>query len=603
MACKLDQSLNSKSNCLPLAAYLDPDSWNELIRLTRPNLTSYVSRCPATSQAANGLFKLLGSGYCYGEEISRGHWQTFNAGAPGWTHRWCGNLRAGIIEGVFRPLESKDIVRSFCGPRSAIAVSDRFHQSHQRWTSENAILVPPWLEANINSIRFDIDLMNGWNPVHAISACKTAIEVGAETGFQVRNFSTGNRGIQTVFAFPAPVSIRVATSVAELIRKILNRRLEEPAKLDVDSTSSLMRLPGCRHAATQQLALFIDTENRCYFDKVEQANLIGNGLGWIAVAGNKNISSDDFANLTNELDIILDSQKIQHDCIVRGAELSDLLLTELSRGTSNLVDLASHVITTSKSNRATNTTPFPNSETNSANRTKIAQDRLLAPPMPGHTWKWMTDPYGGVWASRMLYGEPQGLDILIDILRNVPASSKAVLNERERTAKQLWQKFKFKPPSSANHNFHPQDVKAVEAMAEIAVRHSREYKHNAETKSTGIDIRQLQNIIKVANVMMYALRESGGTEFTLSERNGSHLSKKFFDKPVSPSTFKRIAKLLETEQRVRFKRELPYNVQGDVASEGISPLVPAFERLHGTVSRYKASKWLLEKLDQCDQSP
>jgi hypothetical protein len=599
---QLNLSLTSNSNTLPLAAYLDPDEWNVLVRLKKPNISSYHLRCKNTSSTAAGLFSQIGTGYCYGEEADPGKWTTFNAGSPGWTHRWQGNSRVGVITGVFRPLESKDILRAFCGPRSAIAVSDRFNENHLNWIKNPPVNDSPCLMKTINSIRFDIDLAGGWSTFPAIRLCNQASMAGDVSGFQNRSFFTGNRGIQTIFALPAPVTIRTATALASLLRNILQQHVGTDGIVDADSTSSLMRLPGCRHAKSQKLGLFIDSGNRCFFDAKEQARLISRSFGWNESELGSYLSVHDFSELVNHIEALLDAHNLQHDLRVRGQQLATILTSDTKPGKYNLIDDARSNLAVQVAGGFTQATSTSVQQSNAATiRKELAQKHLLNHPVSGATWQWMTYSFGGVWSCRLLHGEQLGLDVLLDILRNVPAKSKSVLAQREKTAKRLWSTFRFLPPSATIPAFHSADMVGVGVIVELALKAGRTYNHKAGDIKTTMDIRQLQNLVKVANVMLHALRESGGVEFTLSERNGSHLSKKFFDKAVSPSTFKRISRMLEAEQRVRYERTMPYSVQGGIEWEGEVPIASVFEKQPGTTNRYRPSKWLTNLLREHEQ--
>lgn len=100
----LDLSLGATTNTFPLAAYLDPDGWDGLARLKQPNIQSFESRCPRTVEAARGLHRSVAPGYTYGLENAPGAWHTYIAGSPGWTHKWRGKERVGVLTGIIKPL-------------------------------------------------------------------------------------------------------------------------------------------------------------------------------------------------------------------------------------------------------------------------------------------------------------------------------------------------------------------------------------------------------------------------------------------------------------------------------------------------------------------
>lgn len=116
------------------------------------------------------------------------------------------------------------------------------------------------------------------------------------------------------------------------------------------------------------------------------------------------------------------------------------------------------------------------SEPEESDATEKAREALDNPPMSGQTYAWMTNSLGGVWACRLLYGE-SGVEVLIDILRQVPASDRKILRQRERTARALWMKVRFIPPKPRKRELYPADMPFVEKIVELAMASPRIYKH------------------------------------------------------------------------------------------------------------------------------
>ena len=152
----LDLALGATTNTLPLAAYLDPDGWDGLARLKQPNIHSFESRCPRTVEAAKGLHRSVAPGFTYGLENRPGAWHTYIAGSPGWTHKWRGKERVGVLTGIIKPLLEADVVKSLCWHHPSVAVSTRDYAQHHTWLTEEQDAVMPNAVPCVRHVRFDL---------------------------------------------------------------------------------------------------------------------------------------------------------------------------------------------------------------------------------------------------------------------------------------------------------------------------------------------------------------------------------------------------------------------------------------------------------------
>jgi hypothetical protein len=427
-------------------------------------------------------------------------------------------------------------------------------------------------------------------------ASRQAQKVAQSLGLQSHVFSTGNRGLQVVFAFPSKLTIRGATALAALVREPLQWAIGDLGIVDADSTGSILRLPGCRHAATNNLALFIDVQNRLFFDAHGQAELIANGFAWIPRHTKGLMSQCEFHNSMSEIEGCLDVAGITYDVHVRERALAEKLIGMLGSSSTPFVaearqasaSFATSVLPTGASTQS-------NSEAPEGDRRELARQRLLTPPSAGQTWDWMSQPYGGVWACKLIHGD-DGLDVLLNVLREVPTTSKQKVLERERTARRLWESFKLFPPKSIKE-INPEDAELAARMVDIICKSQRPYRHKSGTRSAQVDKRRLTNVIFVSHVLLYCLRKSKMGEFSISTRNGVAIVNRLFGATMSPNTFEATCRLLESEQRVRATfRPGPYRVVESVELVAEPPLVHAFERVPGcTTKSYREAKWLTEE--------
>lgn len=596
----LNLSLNANSNALPLAAYLDPDGWDGLARLKQPSVPSFERRCPRTVVAARGLHASVAPGYTYGLEFAPGVWHTYIAGSAGWTHRWHGKERVGIVTGIIKPLLETDVVKSLCWHYQSVAVSTKDYAQHRTWLTEEPEAVMPDVVPCVRQVRFDLDLHDRWSGFAAACVAEKVKAIGDIIGLQTRTYSSGRRGIHAVFAFPAAVNNKVAQGIDSLLRECIEREVSALAKVDADSTTSLLRLPGGNHAATMQLALFIDAENRCFFDAERQAMLIERGLTWMPEEAGSFCSRDGFNQLAGEIESALSvapSTPGSANC----PHARDVLA---ATGTAShpLLDVAGAALKAStKSGLHVVRQAISGSEPEESDAIEKARKTLAEPPQPGETYRWMTT-LGGARACWLLHGEA-GIEVLLDILRQVPTNDSNTLRQRERTARALWRKHKFIPPKPRKRELHPADILVVQEIVELAMASPRTYKHRQGVCQGKLDIRLLQSVIKVAHVLLYSLRVSGGNEVELSSRNGSNISEKLFpERGVSKATFERVRKLLEDLPRNRYERTMPYQVNPVLVAEGVEPLVPAFELQTGTTTRYKPSEWLVETMNKIESN-
>jgi len=597
----LDLSLDATTNTFPLAAYLDPDGWDGLARLKQPNIQSFERRCPRTVEAARGLHRSVAPGYTYGLENAPGAWHTYIAGSPGWTHKWRGKERVGVLTGIIKPLLEGDVVKSLCWHHQSVAVSTRDYAQHRTWLTEEPEAVMPDVVPCVRQVRFDLDLHDRWSGFAAACVAEKVKAIGDIIGLQTRTYSSGRRGIHAVFAFPTAVTNKVAQGIASLLRECIEREVSTLAKVDADSTTSLLRLPGGNHAETMRLALFIDAKNKRFFDAERQAMFIERGLTWMPEDTGQQEAFDEFSQLVIQVDSALSVIAAKGTSV--GHHHASDLLAAIARTVYPLIDVAASAFNANKScGRQVVLQASCDVEPEESDAFGKARNVLANPPISGETYAWMTMSCGGVWACRLLHGE-SGVEVLIDILRQVPANGRKTLRQRERTARALWRKFRFIPPKPRKRELHPADILIVEKIVEVALASPRIYNHRKGVCQGKLDIRLLQSLVKVAHVLLYSLRVSGGKEVKLSSRNGSSISEKLFpERGVSKATFERVRKLLEDLPRNRYERTMPYQVNPVLVEEGVEPLVPAFELQTGTTTRYKPSEWLVETMNKIENN-
>jgi hypothetical protein len=478
-------------------------------------------------------------------------------------------------------------VEAYAGRAPAIAVSDRFAKDHETWIIDSGI-APPWNDPTICSIRFDIDFKAGWNRSNVLQVCRIVQSLGLSLGLITNSFSTGNRGIQSVFKLPSKVTTRIATGLAALIRESLSSAIGELATVDVDSTGSILRLPGCNHAKTKFLALYIDIDNDCFYDEEQQARLIGSGFS-VAPKDNKDLMTPPkFNRLISELEGVFDEKGISHHSQIRQRPLAQLIVDSLPTSRFVIVSEAKSAVLNTVILAGSNCTKSPTSGLSGDNGK--AEYRFQNPPAAGETWTWMTQSYGGVWAAKVLFGD-DGLDELLKLLSQVPSSSASKSHERERTARKLWESFKLFPPK-VSKKIHPEDIEIVVKIADAACKIKRIYHHRLGDKTLPLSKNCITNITFVSYAMLYCLRKKGGVEFKLSIRNGARIVNSMFSQTMSANTFDNTVRLIESEQRYKNvitgrNREIRTSIP-----VGKPPLVPVFERVKTTTTYYKPSDWL-----------
>jgi hypothetical protein len=591
---KLEQSLNSERNFLPLAAYLDSQQWPEFVGLPEPNVTSFKKRTPNTVFVAEALTEAIGLGYRWGREYAPKGWDLVDAGKDSLGPRFCGAEKVGVEERITVPLLPKYVFAAFTGHGNAVAVSDRYSKIHEGWVKDAKIL-SPWDTPTISSIRFDIDFPGGWQRTRALEVCRTVKSFGDTIGLMTRSFSTGNRGVQIVFNLPTKVTIRIATGLAALLRESLIYALGDLAVVDADSTSSILRIPGCNHAKTKFLALYIDVDNKCFFDAASQANLIASGFRTSPPGVENLITNTDFETFVSSLTEFFDDIEFTHDCRIRNRPLAHLLVDSLSQ--SNFI-LISEAKSAMRSGLTVPSTELVSPSTSVANdQLQKAEHRFQNPPAAGETWQWMTQSFGGVWAAKVLYGDG-GLDELLKLLSQVPSGSSNSNREREITARKLWDSFKLFPSIFVSE-FHPDDVAVTSLIASIACEQTRIYRHKSGDSELPISIKLLNNIVYVSYVMLYCLRQSDCADFKLSSRNGATIVEKVFGVKMSKNTFDSVCQLLLVEQRHKSTvRAGRYSLEKSSEPFGNEPFVPVFERGFGTTAHYKAGDWLIERFNE-----
>ncbi|MCL4283474.1 MAG: hypothetical protein KJZ62_00075 [Fimbriimonadaceae bacterium] len=452
----------------------------------------------------------------------------------------------------------------------------------------------------VKHVRFDLDLRDGWSGFAAAHVSARVKAVGDAVGLQAHSYSSGRRGIHAVFVFPGPVTNNVAHGIASLLRECLVHEVSTLAKVDADSTSSLLRLPGGNHAATMQLALFIDAEGRCFFDAERQATLIERGLIWMPEEDGPFCSRDEFDQLAGQVEFAFSVAPSTPGSANRPHASEVLAAT----GTTShpLLDVARATLeASSKSGHSVVRQAISGSEPEESDAIENARKTLAEPPQPGETYRWMTT-LGGARACWLLHGEA-GIEVLLDILRQVPAKDSNTLRQRERTARAFWRNHSFIPPRPRKRELHPVDILVVQEIVSLAMASTRTYNHRKGVCQGKLDLRLLQSLVKVAHVLLYSLRVSGGQEVKLSSRNGSTISEKLFPEDGVPrATFERVRRLLEDLSRNRYERTMPYQVNSELVSEGVEPLVPVFELQPGTTTRYKPSEWLIETMKRIENN-
>lgn len=258
---------------LPLAAYIDPDGWDSFNALKKRPFKSAGSRMPQTVALANRLFAILGSRHVWGWQYSTDDgiaaWKTMRAGmfvhaydtrepekrdkdtAPS---QWC------------KPLRIEDLVKHLSLATGVVGIQDTLGLSRGANVLAQADMMFGPTKETCACIRIDVDANETWlHRDHRALRRQLQEEqrLADDLGLPYAVFRSGGRGTQAVFRLPEEVSFPTASFVAHLVSRALEARLPEGTHVDVDSTRSLLRLPGGVHARSTSfgLALWLDPDS------------------------------------------------------------------------------------------------------------------------------------------------------------------------------------------------------------------------------------------------------------------------------------------------------------------------------------------------------
>ena len=224
----------------PLGAFLEPDGYQTIQRMKKPNTRSYAHHMPRTLALARTIHQAIPEVAVWGKQAAdrKAAWETITEGT--WVmKKW---QKTAMTEW--------EVLKMLADPNArTLASTDAKGDQYSR----------------VGHIRIDIDLdrtFDRWwdDDAHAELAGEIGLvhDVFNHFGLAVEVFRTGNRGIQSVA--PIPWMPRSAAWVlTEAIRTVLRgtRRRDWRATDFKTSLQGLMRLPLGLHKLSRSLALFL----------------------------------------------------------------------------------------------------------------------------------------------------------------------------------------------------------------------------------------------------------------------------------------------------------------------------------------------------------
>ncbi len=455
------------------AYYADPEGFTELHRKHGPRQADYQRLVPTTFEIAERLLAQVHQRREWGTQISPDRW-TFEA--EGADIRTKHGFRRG------RQIELQDVLKHLTG-RSGFARGSTDKPIAHYHARPDGSMLPNF----VPSLRFDIDLDRAFrhqNSDRLLRELRSQKRVIEASGFPLRVFRTGSRGVQVVIPVPLSVPPSLASLISEGLKLALAARGSSFVGVDKDNLHGLLRLPGGVHAKTGDLGLWIDVDAGELHSLEEQIYLMKSGLTW-SERDSSQMSNQVFTKAAN--DLIRQMRGRGYD-LHRLVE-SDLALTIIEKHSTNEIVAAilqsiyegERVRSEGEAERMKLRDELLGQAepTGKGTEEEVQAPKTLEYPAgtvewatlvwdgayePGGHWEWINMAgKRGILAALILFGEDGGEQALLDLSQRIGANSKSELRAREHTIRALWRSFElkqqFRPPK-------PESVKSPMVLGE-----------------------------------------------------------------------------------------------------------------------------------------
>lgn len=229
----LDPDPLSSLNGMPFAAYADPVGFAQLCAMKAPDARSFRKRCPVATAVADSMSEWCPKTF-WGVQGPR-----FD-GDTEWVYRTAGAEATGRNGNTYltKVMTANDVLGSLCRrDKNAVGCRDG---------------------GSTTVIRIDVDVdpcsLDTETLADAETACRRA---GDSLGLPCAFRTTGGSGVGADYRLPERLDHGDAVRVRDALRLLLSDALPRGTKLDVDSLSSLMRLPLMLNAKTGRLGLYV----------------------------------------------------------------------------------------------------------------------------------------------------------------------------------------------------------------------------------------------------------------------------------------------------------------------------------------------------------
>lgn len=477
----------------PLAYYLAPDAYAEIMGMKRPNIHTYTRLMPQVVGMAQRLHALIPQQRVWGKQLVSRRWATETFGEP----VLCGLDRTRPGE----RLKVGDLVKHFLGRSYAVGTTDA-PQPRPAWDEEKGELYTA--VDMVNYLRLDVDQDDAWlceDGVPILRELAGERAIAHACGLPFRAFRTGNRGFQAVIAFPFGMKPRLASFMLRSLLSVLAAREDATAKVDVDNLQKLVRLPGGVHASTGNLGLWIDIEGGRLYPLNTQMRLMTEGFVYPAPAilarhpeaayllWQRNECAAALREVAAYLDAIgvgqpalLDREQVDEihralpaNAVVQRFAYARQKVEEENTGRRPVAVPVLIATTTETQEEKQEVLTYLLTQTSTPVAQEVPED---AEPLPvptlseavpnqgeerdGYTLSWAVGvwqarfPPGGFWgwinmggargilAATVLFGKEEAEGALLRLVEEVPARSPSDLEARRFTVRNLWKSFKLK---------------------------------------------------------------------------------------------------------------------------------------------------------------
>ncbi len=285
----------------PAAFYLDPDGWNQIMKLGSRNCKHWQKFCPNTYAVATALFDGLVQHDLWGYHRGKKQWVTVTAGLRPEDKKKLDKKPELLLaeaeqagskqkddkpkrDWPDKPMTLINVLNALGNPgKNALGSTDARLNVYER----NEIWRHPFYATRVRRLQIDVDMDPAWNwgdPVRDQGEVSNEISREAALikglGLMPHFFKTGGRGHQIVVPIPT-LDRSVASLLVLMIRYLLAegkmpKKKPKHKRLEVDKSNldCLVRLPLGRHAETQAVAWMIDPDTTTVLPPNQQAEAV-----------------------------------------------------------------------------------------------------------------------------------------------------------------------------------------------------------------------------------------------------------------------------------------------------------------------------------------